>query len=84
MDAAADADAPWQPLGEVDRRANVLPKAQQDFFHSILDEMASGERPQFGSWRRLDVYPDDETCVECFDENTFERMPIDFWSPETR
>ena len=75
---------PWCALEDVDRHENALPKAQCEFFHSILDEMASGERPPFAEWRRLDVEPDDEACGECFDADDFQRMPIDFWSPEGR
>ena len=46
--------------------------------------MASGERPPYARWRRLDVQPDDATCLECFDPAAFQRMPIDFWSPAAK
>ena len=78
---AADADPPWRPLNAVDRRENGVPKAQQQYFASVLEEIASGERPEYNTWRRLDVLPDDPLCRECFDESAFELMPIDFWSP---
>jgi len=44
--AAADTDPPWRPLDAVDRRDNVVPKAQQRFFREVLEEMTSGDRAQ--------------------------------------
>tara|TARA_B110000046_G_scaffold178933_1_gene207412 strand:- start:236 stop:586 length:351 start_codon:yes stop_codon:yes gene_type:complete len=72
---------PWCALEDVDRHENALPKAQCEFFHSILDEMASGERPPFAEWRRLDVEPDDEACGECFDADDFQRMQFIVFHP---
>jgi len=79
QDDATDADPPWRPLNAVDRRENGVPKAQQQFFASVLDDMASGA--EYATWRRLDVQPEDPLCGECFDASAFELMPIDFWSP---
>ena len=53
QDDTADADPPWRPLNAVDRRENGVPKVQQQFFASVLDDMASGT--EYATWRRLDV-----------------------------
>ena len=81
----ADADAAWAPLDEIDRVENAISNAQNEYFHAVLDEINEGTRPPFGKWKRMDTHPDDPTmdCGICFDDDAFDLMPIDWWSPPT-
>jgi hypothetical protein len=82
-DEGADADPGWSPMDDIDRVENALPNAQNEYFQSILDEVAGGSRPLFGNWQRMDTYPADPTCGSCDDADGFALMPIDWWSPPT-
>ena len=49
-----------------------IPVHGRQFFRGIIKQMQDGERPVYEKWRRLDVQPDDPTCMECFDEDAFD------------
>ena len=83
-DDAGDAEPPWVPLDDVDRRQNGVSKQQHMFFQSVLEEMSEGTRPPYREWKRLDVQADDPTCCPGFNHTTFSELDIDFWSPEAK
>jgi|TARA_B110000046_G_scaffold114685_1_gene121855 hypothetical protein len=83
-DDDGDADPLWVPLDAIDRTENGTSNVQNEYFHSIIEEMRDGERLSYGQWKRLDTQPDDVSCGDCFEDDAFGLMDIDWWSPSAK
>ena len=79
---AAGALAVPPPLPPIDRVETATPRAQVEFFKSILCEMNDGDRTPYQEWDRLTVSPPDPLCMPCDDGTSFQVKPITFWSHE--